>query len=268
MDITMNIAVCVKQVPAGQGTVMDPEKGVLIRLAADSMLNPYDPYAIEAALQIAEALGGSVTVVTMGPPSAEKTLREAMAMGVSGGIHLCGPAFAGADVYATAYTLAQGIRKAGGFDLICCGQQTTDGDTAQLPFSLGVQLGIPVIGWVTRLVEQDARQITVEQEVTGGTQTVSVPFPAILAIGRDAVQPRLPSLRSRLQAQKKELTRWDIGDMPEQNPERYGLKGSPTRVRKLYAPEMVRKAVPITEPPEAAARRILEAVALLRKGGG
>lgn len=261
----MRIAVCIKQVPAGTKTVMDPEKGLLLRLEADTRMNPYDLSAIEGALQIADATGGRVTALSMGPLSAEKVLREAMAMGVDEGILLTDRAFSGADVYATSHTLACGIEKAGGFDCIVCGQQTTDGDTAQVPFSLAARLNISVVGWIREIESISKESTRLLQEISGGTQVVEVPFPVCLAISKDALVPRLPSLAGRLSAKSKPLTVWGIGDMDDKNPENYGLKVSPTRVRKVYAIQKDFKAEPVREPAADLVKRLLAEV---EKAGG
>lgn len=250
----MKIAVCIKQVPAGQQTIMDPEKGVLVRIAAESMLNPYDGYAIEAALQIAARTGGEVTAISMGPASAQAVLREALAMGVQQAALLCDSAFAGADVYATAFTLAAGMQTLGGFDAVVCGQQTTDGDTAQVPYSLAAQLDVPAIGWVTEIASADAMGFALRQEITGGEQMVSGTWPAVIAVSRDCCQMRMPTLMSRLQAQQKAIQTLSLSDMPLPQGKYYGLSGSPTRVKKIFAPDTRYLAQPVAGTPAEIAR--------------
>ena len=158
----MNILVLIKQVPASNKVEVDPVTGVLKRNGAASKMNPYDLFAIETALQLREAVGGEVSVMTMGPPQAEKIMREAYSLGVDRGYILSDRAFAGADVLATAYTLAQGIEKAGGFDLILCGKQTTDGDTAQVGPEVAERLGLPSIAGVTSVEVADGGEGTME----------------------------------------------------------------------------------------------------------
>lgn len=224
----MNVLVCIKQVPS-RSVPIDGSSGVLDRSQAGGRLNPWDLYGVEAALRIGEKTGGQVTALTMGPESAEKSLKTALSMGVQQGVLLSHRAFAGADVYATAYTLAQGIRSLGSFDVIVCGQQTTDGDTAQLPFSLAVQLGIPALGWVKGLtVEGDT--LCVQQELSGGTQQVEMAAPCLLAVGEGIGKPRIPSLKDQLRARSKEIRRIGLSDLENQNPDCYGLAASPTRV--------------------------------------
>ena len=248
----MRIAVCVKQVPSGSAR-MDRERGVLLRGVATHTLNPWDACAIEAALQAAESTGSKLTALSMGPASATEALREAIAMGANHGVLLCDKAFAGADVLITAYTLAQGIRVLGGFDLIFCGQQTTDGDTAQLPFSLAVQLGSHIAGWTKKIESVGADGITVLQELSDGTQRLILPFPAVVAVGREAATPRLPTLKNKLRAKSAELRHLTLADMPDTDAAHYGLAASPTRVVKVYENVVQTKAKALYLPPKEAA---------------
>ena len=189
----MRIVVCIKQVPSA--SIPMDDSGNLDRSQAGGQLNPGDLYALEAGLQLAEALSGQVTALTMGPASAEAVLKTAFSMGADQGVLLSDPAFAGGDVYATARTLSQGIRALGGADLVICGQQTTDGDTGQLPSSLGAQMGIPTLGWVKKL-EVAGNQLLVSQELSLGTQQAQVSLPCLLAVGEGIGRVRVPSLRS------------------------------------------------------------------------
>ena len=223
----MKVAVCIKQVPVG--SVPMENGGNLNRSLAGTRLNPGDGYALEAAVTLAQATGGTVTAFTMGPPSAQAVLKAALPMGVSVGILLTDRAFAGADVYATAYTLAQGIRAVDKFDVVICGQQSTDGDTAQLPFSLACQLGIPALGWVKDYALQDGR-ILVNQELSLGTQQAEVTTPCLLAVGTGCKKPRIPSLRDQLRARSGSIRILGLSDLEDRNPDHYGQAGSPTRV--------------------------------------
>ena len=231
----MKVIVCVKQVPAS--SVPLDSAGNLLRGRGSAQLNPGDAWAIEAALQLAEAMNGTVTALTMGPASAETVLRTALSMGGSQGVQMTDRAFAGADVYATAHTLAEGIRCLGGADYVVCGQQSTDGDTAQLPFSLAAQLGIPALGWVKKL-QLDGEKLTVLQELSQGTQQAELPCPCVLAVGKEIGTPRIPSLRARLRAKNQEIRVLTLSDLSDPEPAHYGLSGSPTRV--VRASETVR----------------------------
>ena len=257
----MRIAVCVKQVPADSAAVMDPQRGVLLRSASQKKMNPYDGAALAAARQIADALGAGLTAFSMGPPSAREVLTEAFAMGAQEAVLLCDPAFAGADVLATAHTLAQALT---GFDCIVCGQQSTDGDTAQLPFSLAAQLDLPILGWVQRILEIDETSIRIEQEVTSGRQTVQAAFPLVLAVGKENFPPAQPSLQRRLWAQKQEIRTLTLADLADADAANYGLSGSPTRVTRIYAEQPSRRHPPLTLPAKEAAARILAALEAAR----
>ena len=242
----MRIAVCIKQVPASQEAKMDPQKGVLIRDGTQMTINPYDLFAIEIALRFREKMGGSITAFTMGPSSADQVLREAFAMGVDKGYLLTDRAFAGADTLATSYTLSEAIISVGGFDIIFCGRQTTDGDTAQVGPAIGAFLGLPFLSWVQEIVSFSADSVTVKKSVTGGQVMVQVDTPCLLSVDKDVCQPRLPTLKNKLEAKKKEIVILRLVDMPDTYPERYGLEGSPTRVERIFQPERASKGRTIT----------------------
>ena len=162
----MKILVCIKQVPASSKVEVDPVTGVLKRNGVDSKMNPYDLYALETALRIREEKGGSISVVTMGPPQAQKVIQEAFSMGVDEGAILSDRKFGGADVLATSYTIAQGIKKMGQFDLILCGKQTTDGDTAQVGSEVAEWLGIPSVNNVCEIIEVGEEDMVIAMDMT------------------------------------------------------------------------------------------------------
>ena len=251
----MNVLVCIKGVPSG--SIPMENNGILARDRGGSERNPGDSYALEAALQIAEKTHGQVTVLTMGPSSGEAILRTALAMGAKAGILLSDPAFAGADVYATAYTLSQGIRRLSGWDVILCGQQTTDGGTAQLPFSLADRLGIPALGWVKKL-EISGDRLILSQELSEGTQQVEVGCPCLIAVGKEIGIPRSPSLRSQLKARNQKIRVLTLGDLEDQNPDHYGLSGSHTRVIQVLQVKKERKNPPLCLSGQEGAEKILK----------
>ena len=253
----MKLLVCIKQVPSG--SVPTDGAGNLDRSQGGSQLNPGDFYAVEAALELAEAFHGSVTALSMGPPSAEAVLRTAVSMGAAEGVLLSDRAFAGADVYATARTLAQGIRSLGTFDLIICGQQTTDGDTAQLPFSLAAQLELPALGWVKKLELQQER-LSVLQELSGGTQRAVCPVPCLLAVGQEIGRPRIPSLRDQLRARSSKIRHLSLEDLPDRDPTHYGLAASPTRVVSVRDIEKKPRHSPLSLSGRDGAERLLSLV--------
>ncbi|MDR1540796.1 MAG: electron transfer flavoprotein subunit beta/FixA family protein [Clostridiales bacterium] len=251
----IKIVACVKQVPSEGGASMDPEKGLLIRAASLSAANPLDVCALEVAARILDAFGGELAALSMGPSSASSVLTQAFAMGAVRAVLLCDPAFAGSDVYATSFTLAQGIKKLGGADLILCGQQTTDGDTAQTPFALAAHLGIPSVGWVKR-VEISTDSLIFVQELSGASAAVFAKFPMVAAIGREAAIPRMPSLKAQLEAKRKTIETWGLEDLNCRDKSLYGLVASPTRVKRVYAPSMEKKAEIVRDPAGACAEII------------
>ena len=199
----MKILVCMKQVPAGTKVDIDPETGAMKRLSGETRTNPYDLFALEAALQLREKVGGSVTVLTMGPPQAEEMMRDAYTMGADDAVILSDRKFAGADVLATSYALSQGITAIGDIDLIICGKQTTDGDTAQVGPAIAEHLGIPHAAWVSEIVDADSESIQVKQDLVSVSQTSKIPYPCLITVDKDMCVPRLPSYL--LQKQSKDL---------------------------------------------------------------
>lgn len=189
----MKIAVCMKQVPATSEGNMDKETGVLIRAGLSAIVNVYDLAALEAALQIREQEGGEIHVFTMGPQKAEAVLREAFAMGADEGYLVCDRAFAGADVLATSYTLMQAITSVDDYDLIICGRQTTDGDTAQVSGAVASWMKIPHINWVTQMKTADAGWMSMSYCMEGRTVSADVKMPCLASVEREAYTPRMPS---------------------------------------------------------------------------
>ena len=239
----MKIIVCMKQVPAGTKVDIDPETGAMKRLSGDTRTNPYDLFALETALQIREKLGGTVTVLTMGPDHAEEMMRDAYTMGADDAVILCDRKFAGADVLATSYTLAQGIALLGGADLILCGKQTTDGDTAQVGPAIAEHMHIPHAAWVAEIVDATDSAIQVRQDLASVSQVSELPYPCLLTVDKDMCVPRLPSYRLKQATKEWVVKRFTYEDLPEQNLSRCGLVGSPTSVERMFAPPEREKQV-------------------------
>ena len=233
----MDIIVCIKQVPETNQVEVDPVTGVLKRAGAASKMNPYDLYALEAALRLKEAYGGQVTVITMGPPQAEQVIREAYAMGADDGILLTDRRFGGADVLATSRALAQGVRKAGDFQLILCGKQTTDGDTAQVGPEMAERLGVPSLANVIEIVDADNDGLTVKADIGTAVETARVSFPCLLSVDKDICQPRLPSFVRKDMTKDRQVRRIGLDDLDDRDENHYGLAGSPTQVQKIFPPE-------------------------------
>lgn len=235
----MEIIVCLKQVPNTNEVKIDPEKGTLIRQGVPAIINPEDKHALEAALQLKEAYGGNVTVLSMGPLEATKALREALAMGADLAILLSDRAFAGADTLATSYTLVKAIEKIGSYDLIFCGRQAIDGDTAQVGPEIAEQLGIPQITYVKDIQLMD-RRLKVEKVLEDGYAVVETTLPALLTVVSELNQPRYPSIRGIVNAFQKEQVRvWSALDLSVDQ-SRLGLDGSPTQVVKTFTPSSKR----------------------------
>jgi len=231
----MRIIVCIKQVPATREVGIDSENGTLIRPEIGNKTNVYDLYAIETALHLRETVGGFVTAITMGPPQAEEVLRDAYAMGVDKCVLLCDMKFAGADVLATSYTLSQGIRLLGGFDLILCGKQTTDGDTSQVGPALAEHLNIPHVAWARHLTPfPDKIQVT--HDLSKTTQVSHVSLPCLVTMDSGCCIPRLPSYRLHRDAARFPIQVYKHSDLPDIGLTRYGLIGSPTTVRRTFSP--------------------------------
>ncbi|MEW6095343.1 MAG: electron transfer flavoprotein subunit beta/FixA family protein [bacterium] len=231
----MKIIVCIKQVPETTSVKIDPKTHTLIREGVKSIINPFDMNAIETALQIKESQSGEVVAISMGPPQAEEALREAISLGVDDAILLSDKVFAGADTLATSYTLSMGIKKIGKFDLIICGKQAIDGDTAQVGPELAEKLDIPQICWVRKIVEIKNQTLRVERVLEDGYEVVEAQLPVLLTVVKEINEPRLPSLRGKLTAKKKEIPIWgaqELGILPEQ----VGLAGSPTQVIRTFTP--------------------------------
>ncbi len=233
---TMNILVCIKQVPDSNKVEVDPVTGVLKRNGVESKMNPYDLYAIEAALRIREEKGGKITALTMGPGQAASVIREAFAMGVDEGVLISDRKFGGADVLATSYTISQGIKLLGDFDLILCGKQTTDGDTAQVGPEVSEYLKIPSVSNVSRIVELSEESVIVEMDMTHDIEIAKITFPCLLSVDKDIFMPRLPSYLKKERTKDREIRVISLEQLEDQDEKHYGLNGSPTQVQRIFPP--------------------------------
>ena len=232
----MEILVCIKQVPGTSKVEVDPVTGVLKRDGVDSKMNPYDLYALETALKIREEKGGVIKVITMGPPQAAEVIKEAYMMDADEGALVTDRKFAGADVLATSYTISQGVRKMGNFDLILCGKQTTDGDTAQVGPEMAEYLGIPHIANVLSIVEVKESSVVVEMDMPNTIEVAEIKFPCLLTVEKDIFQPRLPSYRKKLATKDRAIMTITLNDFIDKNEKKYGLNGSPTQVERIFPP--------------------------------
>lgn len=233
----MNILVCIKQVPGSTNVEVDPVTGVLKRDGIQSKMNPYDLYAIETALTLTEKYGGEVYTITMGPPQAKGVIVESICMGAKGGCVLSDRKFAGADVLATAYTLSQGIKKAGNFDMILCGKQTTDGDTAQVGAEVSEFLGLPNVSNVLSVDDVKDGKVYVTTTLDEKVVKLSVKLPCLMSVDGDINSPRLPSYKVKQSVTDDMVKFYSFDDFEDKNVNNYGLNGSATQVERIFPPE-------------------------------
>lgn len=231
----MNVVVLIKQVPGSTDIKIDPETNTLIRDGVEAIINPFDTYAVEEAVRLKEAHGGTVTVITMGPPQAAEALRQAVAVGADRVILVSDSAFAGADTLATSYTLAAAIKKAGLGEVIICGKQTIDGDTGQVGPEIAMHLNIPFATYIKKIEQAADGTMRVERLVEDGFEVLDVPMPCLITVVKEINEPRLPSLRGIMAAKKAQIETWTAADL-EGDEKRYGLSGSPTVVVESYVP--------------------------------
>lgn len=232
----MDIIVCIKQVPDAKDVRLDPETNTLAREGVEAIMNPFDRHALEEAVSLKEQLGGTVTVLSMGPPQAEDVLREAISCGADAGVLVSDRAFAGADTWATSYTLSKAIEAIGNFDLILCGKQAIDGDTAQVGPGLASRMDLPYVTCVQKTREATSSFIQVERMMDDGYDVVQLPLPALLTVVKDINSPRVPSLKGKMRAKKTQIKVLSAADIGAEE-QCIGLAGSPTQVVNVFAPE-------------------------------
>jgi electron transfer flavoprotein beta subunit len=235
----MKIIVPVKQVPESSDVKMDPETGTIIRTGVESVVNPLDLYALETALRIRQECGGEITALSMGPPQANRVLKEALAMGADRRVLLTDRAFSGSDTWATSYTLAGGIKKLGDFDLIVTGERATDGDTAQVGPGIAAWLGVPVLTYVSSIESINDKEIILWRLTEDGYQKAAAPFPCVIGVLKEIGRPRLPTLKGKIASMQCEIISLGASDL-ELEPEKLGLAGSPTRVTKIENAKVAR----------------------------
>jgi electron transfer flavoprotein beta subunit len=234
----VKIAICIKQVPDTTDVKIDPKTNTLVREGVASITNPFDEYAVEEGLLIKEKHGGEVHVISMGPPQAIEVLKNALAVGADKVYLVSDRAFAGADTLATAYALSKTIQTIGEVDLILCGKQAIDGDTAQVGPGIATRLGIPQLTYVSKIKEinLEKKRIIVERLLEHGREVVESSLPALLTVVKDINEPRLPSLLGIKKAAKAQIPTWTAKDIgADEN--KIGLKGSPTWVMRVFSPE-------------------------------
>jgi electron transfer flavoprotein beta subunit len=259
----LNIIVCAKAVPdpkEAENIKIDPVTKTLTRGDIPLVINTLDKNALEAALQIKEKQDAHITVLSMGPPAAGKIVKECLALGADQGILLSDRLFAGADAYATAFTLAKGIEQIRACDLVLCGMASTDGSTEWVGPEIGAFLNMPVVTMVKEIVEDREDWWKVKAAVENGHRLVQVRLPAVLTVTRDLNTPRILSFSGIIKARKKEITEW--GSVELQVPEEsLGLKGSPTFVSKMAPTESKREVQFITGEREEKAEQLVRKLA-------
>ena len=231
----MNIVVCVKQVPGTNEVKMNKETNTIIREGMAAIINPFDTYAVEEGVRLKEQTDGKVTAISMGIPAVADLLKETIGLGVDEAVLLSDRTFAGADSLATSYALSKGIEKIGDVDLIICGKQATDGDTAQVGPSLAEKLGIPHTTYVKKIEEIREGYIRCERMTDDGYEVIEMTLPAVITVVKEINEPRLPSIKGMMRAKKAVVNVWTADDIGADE-ELCGLKGSPTQVVKTFVP--------------------------------
>ncbi len=231
----MKIVVCIKQVPATNDASIDPQTKRIVREGTKAIMNPFDLYAVEEAVSIRERVGGEVIALSMGPESAKNVLVEALSMGADRAVLLCDRAFGGSDTWATSYALARAIDSIGGVDLVICGKQAVDGDTAQVGAGIAAKLDMLQAANVMKVESIGADAITVKRMNERGWDVVRLRYPALLTVLKDINFPRIPRLRDARAARKADIPLWKPADIGA-DLDRIGLKSSPTQVVKTAPP--------------------------------
>jgi len=237
----MRVIVPIKQVPETNSVRMDEETGTMVRDGVEAIVNPLDLYAIEAGIRLREAGHATeVLVLTMGPPKAEIALREAISMGCDGAVLISDTRFAASDTWATSYVIAEAVRTTGGCDLIICGERATDGDTGQVGPGVAAFLDLPVVTYVSRIESATDSEVVVERLVEDGYERLVAELPAVLTVVKEIAEPRLPTLRGKRAARAATVRCLAAADL-EIDAGSVGLKGSPTRVVKIFRPQVARE---------------------------
>ena len=254
----MKIIVLIKQVPDTAEVKLDPKTGSLMREGVESIINPDDRHALEAAVRMKEAYGGTVTVISMGPPQAIDAVTEAVSLGADEGILLTDGAFAGADTWATSSTLGKAIEKIGEYDLIFCGRQAIDGDTAQIGPQVAAYLQVPQVTYLAEIEEIKKKSMVVKRRLEDGFERVQCPFPAVLTVIGELNTPRRPNVARLIDAckEKAPIRVWNAADIGVQTRE-VGLEGSLTHVIKTFAPKFKRKGDMLEGEPEEVVEELM-----------
>ena len=259
----MNILVCIKQVPDTTEIRIDPVKNTLIREGVPSIVNPFDGYALEAAARIKDKNpDAKIVVLSMGPEQAKNALKECLAIAADKAYLVSDRAFGGSDTLATSYIISQTIAKVeeleGKFDAIFCGKQAIDGDTAQVGPEIAEHLGYPQVTYGLE-AEAEGDTIRVKKEVEEGVEVIAVKTPCVVTFTKPAWDPRYPTIKRKMAANRAEIPTLDDTMFPEMDTTRIGLKGSPTHVKKTFVPQKKTGGVKIQEADnETSAKKLFE----------
>ncbi|MCD6229146.1 MAG: electron transfer flavoprotein subunit beta/FixA family protein [Candidatus Omnitrophica bacterium] len=255
----MKIIVCIKQVPETTEVKINPETNTLIREGVASIINPFDMYAIEEAVRLKERYSAHTFVITMGPPQAEDALREALSIGIDEAIHISDKAFAGSDTWVTSLVLAKAIERVGDYDLIICGKQASDGDTAQVGPGIATHLNLPQATYVRKIssIDEKNKIMRVERLLEDGYEILELFLPALITVVKEINEPRLPSLRGKLRAKKQSIPVWMHTDLGLRE-EEVGLSGSPTQVVRIFTPPSRSKGEIFEGDPEECVNSLVE----------
>ncbi|MCL4417867.1 MAG: electron transfer flavoprotein subunit beta/FixA family protein [Actinobacteria bacterium] len=243
--IDIKIIVCIKQVPGTTEIKINPETNTLVREGVETVINPFDTYAIEEGIRLKEKLapifsqtGEEIETIalTMGPPQSNEMLKEVISLGIDKAVLLSDRAFAGADTWATALTLAEAIKKFNDWKLIILGKQTLDGDTGQVGPELAHKLNIPFIGYASSILDIDKNRMTIKRLMEDRYETFEIKLPAAISVGKDINIPRVPSLRGKLRAKNEVIPVWDKNYL-NIDKSQVGLEGSYTQVIRIFMPE-------------------------------
>lgn len=256
----MELLVLIKQVPDTTEIRIDPETNTMIRTGVPSIINPFDKHALEAAVRLKELHGGTVTVLTMGPQQAEAALRECYSLGADRMVLVSDPRFGGSDTYSTSYVLAQAAAFLGTFDLILCGKQAIDGDTAQVGPELAEHLDLPQITYACEL-DISGHTLRAKRELDSYYTIVEASLPAVVTVVKSINEPRLPNALRRLAANRMEPERITAADLPALDESIIGLNGSPTKVSRTFVPPRGRHTLMLDgSRPEQAVAELLQAL--------
>lgn len=266
----MHIVVCIKQVPDSAQIRVHPVTNTIMRQGVPTVINPYDLFALEEALRLRDTHGGAVTVLTMGPPMASDSLRKALAFGADRAVLLTDRFFAGSDTLATSFALASAIAKIsqtfGAPDVVFTGKQTIDGDTAQVGPGIAKRLNLLQLTYVSRIAELDldGRGITVERRAEGGVQVLKTRLPCLITMLEATNEMRRGSMADALRAARAEVVTWSAADAGIEDMTKCGLRGSPTVVKRVFAPaaraDTAEMVMPVERDAAASADALIDAL--------